>query len=75
MSAVCKAYVRETPPPKQPYRVQETLHFRYLKWLVTKWTQVTVGTVGTVNYMLTTVLATLLSTVIPGTPNNGTPLW
>ena len=29
-----KAYVRENPPPKQPYKFQETLHFRYLKFLV-----------------------------------------
>ena len=33
----CKAYVREfTPPPKTAlFQVQETLHFRYLKCLVT----------------------------------------
>ena len=30
----CKAYVRETPPSKWPYKVQY-LHFRYLKLLVT----------------------------------------
>ena len=29
------AYVRENPSPKWPYKVQETLHFRYLKLLVT----------------------------------------
>ena len=23
-----EAYVRENPPPKQPYKIQETLHFR-----------------------------------------------
>ncbi len=28
------AYVRENPSPKYPYKVQETLHFRYLKSLV-----------------------------------------
>ncbi len=28
------AYVRETPPPEKPYKVQETLHFRYLKVLL-----------------------------------------
>ena len=33
-SCMDTAYVRENPPPKHPYKVQETLHFRYLKWLV-----------------------------------------
>ena len=28
------AYVRETPPLKQSYKVLSYLHFRYLKWLV-----------------------------------------
>ena len=31
---LCKAYVRESPSPKQPYKVQ-CLHFRYLKFLLT----------------------------------------
>ena len=31
--AACKAYVKENPPPKLPYKVQY-LHFRYLKLLV-----------------------------------------
>ena len=33
IKAVCKAYVRENPSPKWPYKVQY-LHFRYLKLLV-----------------------------------------
>ena len=36
ISCMDTAYVRETPPPKEPEIrfVQETLHFRYLKVLV-----------------------------------------
>ena len=33
-SCMDTAYVRENTPPKYPYKVQETLHFRYLKSLV-----------------------------------------
>ena len=40
IEAVCKAYVRESPSPKQPCKVQY-LQIRYLKFLVTKqWSQV-----------------------------------
>ena len=34
ISCMDTAYVRANPPPKQPYKVEETLHFRYLKLLV-----------------------------------------
>ncbi len=34
MGCMDTAYVRENPSPKQPYKVQETLHLRYLKFLV-----------------------------------------
>ena len=33
ISCMDTAYVRESPSPKQPYKVQY-LHFRYLKFLV-----------------------------------------
>ena len=36
ISCMDTAYVRENPPPKWPYKAQETLHFRYLKFLVIK---------------------------------------
>ena len=37
ISCMDTAYVRENPPPTLAgYKVQETLHFRYLKLLVKK---------------------------------------
>ena len=36
ISCMDTAYLRESPPPETAKKqVQETLHFRYLKWLVT----------------------------------------
>ena len=46
------AYVRETPPLKWPYKVQESLHFRYLKLLLRDVKGVTSATYNYINPIL-----------------------